>query len=86
MNSIYKLMCVSEKIQDDYESTVEFSFIGGALRVRIITSNGKRYGMAYDFVHSNDIEFNNWIDNIPELFKDLLIKEALGKTTVKRKE
>lgn len=81
MNSIYKLMCVSEMIQDDYDSITEFSFIGGALKVRIITANGKRYGMSYDFTHSNDIDFNNWIDSIPELFKDLLIKEALGKPT-----
>jgi hypothetical protein len=85
MNSIYKLMCISEIIDNEYKSVAEFSFMDGTLRVRIIAPNGKRYGMAYEFTRSNDVDFNNWIDNIPNQFRDMLVKEALNNTLVSYK-
>ena len=80
MYTIYSLGTLSEIIFDDYNSVVNFSIDLESLKVHIKTVNGKTYHYAVDFTRLNEMELQEWINKVPEYFKQDLVNEALGKT------
>lgn len=77
---IYNLKILSEHIYADYECFTNFSFMDNDFKIEILTKKGKKYGFSFNIVVGNSVELKQWMESIPNQFRDMLVKEALGKT------
>ena len=79
MNILYSLHVLTEIMFNEYDSVVDFSIGYDSLKVRIKTVKGKVYNYGIDIMHVNEVQIQEWLDKIPELFRQSLVDEALGK-------
>ena len=80
MNILYSLHVLTEVIFNDYDSVVNFSLDCEGLIINIKAKNGKTYHYKIDVMRTDENTIQEWLDKVPELFRQSLIDEALGKT------